>query len=143
RSMEDVASQSTGRMRFMISLMTTFAGSALLLAAIGVYGVTTYAVQRRTHEIGMRIALGGTVTQVRRMLVAQSMRSTLGGLALGLVGAFGVARLMAALLFGVTPHDPVAFLAGLLVLGLVAFVSVWIPSVRVTRIDPVKVLRHD
>jgi putative ABC transport system permease protein len=143
RSMDDVAAQSTGRMQFVISLMATFAASALLLAAIGVYGVTTYAVQRRTHEIGVRLALGATAAQVRRMLVTENLVSTLAGLILGLLGAMGVARLLGALLFGVTAHDPATFLLASLVLGLVALLSVWIPSIRVTRIDPVKALRHD
>jgi predicted lysophospholipase L1 biosynthesis ABC-type transport system permease subunit len=143
RSMEDVASQSTARLQFIIWLMTTFAASALLLAAVGVYGVATYAVQERTHEIGVRLALGATAGQVRRMLVAQSLRWALVGVAIGIVGAWGVARLLAAVLFGVTAHDPATFVGGPLALALVALVAVWIPSHRVTRIDPVKALRHD
>jgi predicted permease len=143
RSMEDVASQSTARMQFLISLMTTFAVCAVVLAAIGVYGVTTYAVQRRTHEIGIRLALGATAAQVRRMLAAENLRSIVAGVVLGAVGAVGVARLLAALLFGVTARDPATLVVIALVLGLVAWVSVWIPSMRVTRIDPTTALRHD
>ena len=124
-------------------LMVTFAGAALLLAAIGVYGVTAYAVRERTHELGIRLALGASVTALRRMLIVESMRRAVVGIVVGVIGAFGLARALAALLFGVPPHDPVAFLAAPALLASVALCAVWLPALRATRIDPVTALRHD
>jgi len=143
RSMDDVAVQSTARQEFVISLLTAFAGAALLLASVGVYGVTTYSVQRRKHEIGVRLALGATPATVRRMLVAQGLHWVLIGIATGIVAAFGVGRLLAAMLFGVTAHDPPTFLIAPAVLTGVALIAIWIPSVRAGSVDPVTMLRHE
>ena len=141
--MDEVRAQSTARIQFIMSLMSVFAGSALLLAAIGVYGLTAYTVQQRTHDIGVRLALGATGAQVRCMLVMEGLRRAATGIAIGLASAFGVSRVLAALLFGVTPRDPVAFVAVPLVLASVVLAAVWIPALRATRIDPALALRHD
>ena len=143
RPMDEVRAQSTARIQFIMSLMSVFAGSALLLAAIGVYGLTAYTVQQRTHDIGVRLALGATGAQVRCMLVMEGLRRAATGIAIGLASAFGVSRVLAALLFGVTPRDPVTFVAVPLVLASVVLAAVWIPALRATRIDPALALRHD
>jgi predicted permease len=143
RSMDAVALQSTARQEFVISLLTTFTGIALLLAAVGVYGVTMYSVQRRRHEIGVRLALGATAATIRRMVVAQGLRGVLIGIAVGIIAAFGVGRLLAATLFGVTPHDPTTFLIAPAFLTCVAMLAIWIPSIRAANVDPVTMLRRE
>jgi putative ABC transport system permease protein len=143
RSMEDVVSLSISRQRFNMLLMTVFGCSALLLAAIGIYGLMAYSVEQRTQEIGIRLALGADTTRVRRMVIGQGMRLALIGVVLGLALAFGVARVIANLLYGVTPRDPLVFTAAPLVLALVALVGVWLPARRAVRVDPVVALRAE
>jgi predicted permease len=143
RSMKDVVSRSTSRQRFNMLLMTVFAGSALLLAAIGIYGLMAYSVEQRTQEIGIRLALGADSGDVRWMVIGQGMRLALVGVVIGLASAFGLARVMANLLFGVTPRDPVVFAAVPILLSTVAFVGVWLPSRRAVDVDPVSALRAE
>src|SRR5262249_52845472 len=112
RSMEDVVSRSISRQRFNMLLMTVFGCSALLLAAIGIYGLMAYSVEQRTQEIGIRLALGADTGAVRRMVIVQGMRLALVGVVVGLASSFGLARAIATLLFGVTPRDPIVFTAG-------------------------------
>jgi len=143
RSMEEVISRSTSRQRFNMLLMTVFGGSALLLAAIGVYGLMAYSVQQRTQEIGIRMALGAQSGDVQKMVISQGMAFSLAGVVVGLAAAFGMARLIATFLFGVTTWDPVVFTGVPLLLALVSLVATWIPALRATRVDPVTALRYE
>jgi predicted permease len=143
RSMEDVVLRSISRQRFNVLLMTIFAGAALLLAAIGVYGLMAYSVEQRTQEIGIRMALGAGGRDVRRMVVFQGMRLALLGVVVGLAAAFGLSRLIASLLFGVQARDPVVFVAIPLLLTVVSLVAVWLPAHRASTIDPLRALRYE
>jgi predicted permease len=143
RTMDDVMSRSTSRQRFNMLLMTIFGGTALLLAAIGIYGLMAYSVQQRTQEIGIRLALGAGLSNVRNMVVAQGMRLSIAGVVVGLAAAFGLSRLIASFLFGVKTSDPLVFITVPLVLSAVALLAVWIPARRATRIDPVNALRYE
>jgi predicted permease len=141
RSMNEVMSQSTARSDFNMLLLTIFAASALILAAIGVYGLMAYSVQQRTQEMGVRLALGADQSRVRNMVIRQGMALVLIGVVIGLVSAFGLARVMATFLFGVTPRDPAVFVVVPLVLAGVAWLGVWLPAQRAARVDPVRALR--
>jgi predicted permease len=141
RSMDQVVSRSTSREQFNSLLMTVFAASALLLAAIGIYGVMAYAVQQRTREIGVRLALGAEPGRVRSMVVMQGMRLSLLGVVIGVGGAIGLSRYMNSMLFGVEPRDPLVFVGVPVLLGVIAFLAVWIPAGRASRIDPLGALR--
>jgi putative ABC transport system permease protein len=143
RSMDDVIGESIARARFDMWLMTIFGGCALLLAAIGVYGLIAYSVQQRTPEIGIRMALGADARAVRRMVLAQGMTLALGGIAIGLASAFALARLLAGFLFGVAPRDPAVFAAVPLILIGVALLAVWLPALHATRISPMIALRGE
>ena len=143
RTMENVISRSTSRQRFNMLLMTVFGCSALLLAAIGVYGLMAYSVQQRTQEIGIRMALGAESGDVRRMVISEGMRFALAGVAVGLAASFALARLIAAFLFGVTSWDPVVFSVVPVLLTVVSLVAIWLPALRATRIDPVTALRYE
>ncbi len=111
KTMDEIVTLSTSRQRFNMLLMAVFGGSALLLAAIGIYGLMAYSVAQRTQEIGIRLALGAGSTAVKRMVVVQGMRLALVGVAIGLASAFGLTRFIASLLFGVKALDPTAFAA--------------------------------
>ena len=143
RSMEDVVSRSISRQRFNMLLMTVFGASALLLAAIGIYGLMAYSVEQRTQEIGIRLALGANSGDVRRMIVLQGMRLAIIGVVVGLASAFGLARVIANLLYGVTARDPLVFVAMPIALTAVALVGVWLPARRAVRVDPVVALRAE
>lgn len=143
RSMEDVVSQSTARADFNMLLLTIFAGSALTLAAIGVYGLMAYSVQQRTQEMGVRLALGADASRVRNMVVRQDMTLVASGVISGIAAAFGLAQVMATFLFGVTPRDPLVFVVVPLVLASFAWLGVWLPARRAGRVDPVVALRVD
>jgi len=143
RSMEEVVSRSISRQRFNMLLMTIFGSAALLLAAIGIYGLMAYSVAQRTQEIGIRLALGATASDVRRMVIGQGMRLALIGVVIGLGSAFGLARLIASLLYGVTPRDPAVFAATAAMLAAVAFVGVSLPARRAVTVDPVVALRAE
>jgi hypothetical protein len=143
RSMDEVASESTARTGFETLLMTVFAGAALLLSAIGVYGLMSYAVFQRTREIGIRMALGADKRQVRNMVMRHGMSVTLAGAAIGIAAAAALTRLMASFLFGVTARDPIIFVAAPVVLIAVSLTAAWLPSVRATHIEPAAALRHE
>jgi putative ABC transport system permease protein len=143
RSMDEVVSRSTSRQRFNMWLMTVFGLSALLLAAIGIYGLISYSVQQRTQEIGIRMALGAELRQVEQMVITQGMRFAFIGVAAGLIAAFGLARLIAGFLFGVKAWDPLVFTVVPLVLSAIALFAVWLPARRATRVDPVTALRYE
>ena len=134
---------STSRQRFNLLLMSIFGGAALFLAAIGVYGLMSYSVQQRTQEIGIRMALGAEAGDVRKMVVTQGMTFALIGVVAGTAAAFGLARLIAAFLYGVQPWDPTVFVAVPVTLALVALFAVTIPALRATRVDPISALRYE
>ena len=142
-SMDDVVSLATGQQRFNMLVMTVFGCSALLLAAIGIYGLMAYTVEQRTQEIGIRLALGAEAAQLRNMVVRQGMSLALAGVVVGLVASWGVSRMMESLLFGVKPRDPLVFVAVPVALTVVALLAVWLPARRALRVDPAVALRHE
>ncbi|MBO0861500.1 MAG: ABC transporter permease [Chloracidobacterium sp.] len=142
-TMEQRVAQSVAPRRFQMLLFGAFAALALSLAAVGVYGVISHSVSLRTHEIGIRMALGAKPRDVLRMVVAQGMRLALVGLAIGLTGAFALTRLMASLLFSVSPADPATFAVVSMLLAGVAFLATYLPARRATRVDPMIALRHE
>jgi len=142
-SMDEVVAISTGRQRFNMWVMTVFGCSALLLAAIGIYGLMAYSVQQRTQEIGIRLALGAESSRVRNMVVWQGMTLALTGVVLGLAAALATTKLITSFLYGVKPRDPIAFVAVPLVLSAVALLAVWLPASRASRVSPVDSLRHE
>jgi putative ABC transport system permease protein len=143
RSMDEVVIGSTARADFNMLLLTIFGCAALLLAAIGIYGLMAYSVEQRTQEIGIRVALGAEASAVRNMVVFQGMRLTLVGVVLGIAAAFAVTRLLASFLFGVKTWDPFVFITVPCLLSLVALFAVWLPARRATRIDPIDALRYE
>ena len=143
RTMDEVVSRSTSRQRFNMLLMTVFGASALLLAAIGIYGLMAYSVQQRTQEIGIRMALGAEAGDVRRMVVFQGMRLALVGVGVGIASAFGLTRLMASFLFGVKAWDPLVFVGVPVLLAAVALLAVWLPAGRASRVSPIVALRYE
>jgi putative ABC transport system permease protein len=143
RPMTEVLSISTAQRRMTMMLLSVFAGIALVLAAVGLYGVISYTVTQRTQEIGIRMALGAQQRDVLRMVVGQAMLLTLAGILAGAAGAFLLARLMTGLLFGVKPADPITFAAVACALAAVAAVASYIPGRRATIVDPVIALRAD
>jgi putative ABC transport system permease protein len=143
RTLEELVGTSVAPRRFNMLLLGIFASVALVLAAIGLYGVMSYSVSWRTHEIGIRMALGAKGTDVLRLVVRQGMSMTLIGLALGLVGAFMLSRVMVGLLYGVSATDPLTFAGVSLVLLGVAFLACLIPARRATRVNPIVALRTE
>jgi predicted permease len=140
-SMDSIVSTSVSRQRFNMWVMSVFGGCALLLAAIGIYGLMAYSVEQRTQEIGIRMALGAQAAQVRKMVVGQGMALALVGVVIGLGAALGLAQLISSFLFGVKARDPLAFSAVPILLALVALVAVWLPARRASRVDPIIALR--
>jgi putative ABC transport system permease protein len=143
RVFDEYVSRSLARPRFNALLLSIFAGTALVLTAIGIYGVMAYTVAQRTNEIGIRIALGAAQSSIFRLVVGQAM--TLVGISvlIGLAGAFGATRLLSSMLFGVGASDPITFAAIVVVLSVVAFLAAWLPARRAARVDPVIALRAE
>lgn len=143
RSMDEIRAQSTAGREFNMLLLAIFGGSALLLAAIGIYGLMAHSVEQRTPELGVRLALGAEPGDVRNMVIFQGMRVALVGVAIGCAAAFGLAHFIAGFLFGVKSRDPVVFVSVPLLLSAVALLAVWLPARRASGIDPVEALRHE
>ena len=141
RTLEQIISGSLAERRFAMLVLIIFAATALLLAAVGIYGVMSYAVTRRTHELGIRVAMGASRREIVGLVVQQGMRLAAIGMAAGLVAAIGLTRLMAGLLYGVRPADPATLAAVALLLGGIALMACYIPARRATAVDPVVALR--
>ena len=143
RTMDQVISQSNAGADFDTLLMSIFGCTAVLLAAIGVYGLMAFSVAQRRPEIGIRLALGARPASIRNMVIAHGMRLAAVGIAVGIAASFGLTRLLASVLYGVKPLDPVVFALAPAILALIALLAVWIPARRATRIDPVIALRAE
>ncbi len=143
QTMDQVVAQATSEPRFYVLLLGAFATVALVLAAVGIYGVMSYAVSRRTQEIGIRMALGARQVDVVSLVVGQGAVLAVVGVGAGLVSALAVTRLMARLLYGIKPNDPVTFIAVAILLSIVAVVASYIPARRAAKIDPIVALRYE
>ena len=141
RTMEEIVSRSLAERRFTMLVLIIFATAALVLAAVGIYGVMSYAVTRRTHELGIRATLGATRAEIVGLVLRQGMKLAAIGLAAGLAAAAALTRLMAGLLYGVQPADPATLGAVTFLLGAIALLACYIPALRATRVDPVVALR--
>jgi putative ABC transport system permease protein len=142
-TMDGVVADATAEPRFEMLLLGAFAAVALVLAAVGIYGVMTYAVARRTHEIGIRISLGASRSEVLGLVLRQGMWQAVTGAAAGLAGALLLARLMTKMLYGVKPSDPVTFGGVAAVLAAAALLAIVVPARRATRIEPMTALRNE
>jgi putative ABC transport system permease protein len=143
QTMEQAVEDSNAQPRFYVLLLGTFAAIALILAAVGIYGVMSYSVSRRTHEIGVRMALGAEKSHVLKLVTGQGMLLALAGTAVGLAGALPLTRLMASLLYAVRPSDPLTFIIVPVVLIGVALLASYIPARRAMKVDPMVALRHE
>ena len=141
RTLTQLFSASIAQQRFLALLMAAFAGLALLLAVIGIYGVIAYSVAQRTREIGIRVALGAQTRDVLRLVVKQGMTLTVIGVALGLIVSFALTRFMEKSLFGVSATDPATFIAVAFLLAVVSLLACYLPARRATKVDPMVVLR--
>ena len=143
KTMDDYISATVAGPRFNATLLVIFAGVALILTIVGLYGVMSYSVAQRTNEIGIRMALGAQTKDVLRLIVSQGFKLVLIGLGIGLAGAFALMRVISSLLFGVTTKDPLTFAAVAVLLTLVALLACYIPARRATRLDPLHALRYE
>src|SRR5437588_12090317 len=141
--LEQIVAHSIGQKRFAMTLLAAFAGIALLLASIGIDGVLSYLVGQRTQEIGVRMALGARPIDVLGMVLRDGARMTLLGIAIGMIAALALTRLMASVLFGVSPTDPLTFTGVALSLCAIALLACYVPAHRATRVNPVIALRHE
>jgi putative ABC transport system permease protein len=141
--MDQLIGKTTLDASFDTTLLLAFAGLSLALAAVGLFGVLSYIVAQRTHEIAIRMALGAQKSDVLRMVVHQGMNPALIGMGMGIVGALGVTHLLSSLLYGVQPDDPLTFASVLLILAGVALVATYIPARRATKVDPMVALRYE
>ena len=142
-TMEQVLANSVAARRFNMVLIGVFAALALALSALGIYGVISYTVSQRTHEIGIRVALGARGSHVLRLVVGQGMALALAGVGVGLAAAAGLTRLMSTLLFGVSPTDAPTFVVVAILLSGVALAACIVPARRATKVDPMVALRYE
>ena len=141
--MEELVARSVSQRRFNLLLLAAFASVALLLAAVGIYGVMSYSVEQRTREIGVRMAMGAQRGDVLRLVIGEGMKLALIGALLGLGGALALTRLLKTLLFGVSATDPLTFIAIAALLISMALLACWIPGRRAAKVDPMVALRID
>jgi putative ABC transport system permease protein len=141
RTMHQVIAASSARTQFYTTLLTVFAGLALVLASFGLYGLLAYSVQQRTQEIGIRMALGAGPHDVRSMVVFQGMRLALLGIAVGIPAALGLTRITMSIIFGIQTWDPAVVAGVAVLLGCVALVATYLPALRATRVNPADALR--
>jgi len=141
--MSQVAAESVSRRRFAMQLVGLFGILALLLAAVGIYGVIAYSVTQRTREIGIRVALGASRSAILRWVLKQGLVLTIAGVVIGLVGALALTRLLRSLLFGVGPTDIVTYGALAVLLTIVALIACYVPARRATKVDPLIALRYE
>jgi len=141
--MDGIVADSLASRRFSMVLLGTFAALALVMSCVGIYGVIAYLAGQRTHEIGIRLALGAERWNVLRMVLGEGAKLALVGVAIGVVAALGLTRLMANMLFGVSAHDPLSFAGVAVLLTLVALAACCIPARRAAKVDPVVALRNE
>jgi ABC-type antimicrobial peptide transport system permease subunit len=141
QTMEEIISESLSTQRFSMILLGVFAAVALILASIGIYGVISYLVGQRTHEIGVRIALGARRWDVLSLILSQGAKLTLIGVLIGVAASLGLTKLMARMLYGVSASDPFTFFGVAILLSLVALAACYIPTRRAMRVDPMVALR--
>ncbi|HEV2764952.1 MAG TPA: FtsX-like permease family protein, partial [Pyrinomonadaceae bacterium] len=142
-TMEQLVSDTLRERRFGVALLGTFALLALLLAAVGLYGLISFSTSRRAHEIGVRMALGAQAGDILKMIVGEGLLLAAAGVALGAAGAFALTRFMAGMLFGVTATDPPTYVAISALLVLIALLASYLPARRATRVDPMSALRYE
>jgi putative ABC transport system permease protein len=143
QTMEERVASSVGRQKFYATLIAIFAGVALVLSAVGLYGVIAYAVSQRTHELGVRVALGATGDRISRMVIGEGLALTAVGAVIGIGGSLLAGKLVTSLLFGVSALDPATLVGVIAVLGAVAAVASWLPARRAARVDPLTAIRGD
>ena len=143
QEMETVLYEAVAQPRFLTLLLAIFGGVALALAAVGTYGVMSYTVAERTHEMGIRMALGAKAGSVVQLVLVQGLKVSALGLGLGLAGALALTKLMSSILYGVSNTDVMTFVSVPVLLALVSVVACWIPARRATRVDPIEVLRAE
>ena len=142
-TMEQRLARAVSQPRFRTSLITSFAALALILACVGIYGVISYSVTQRTHEIGIRMALGARQSDVLRLVIRQALILAVAGVSLGLIGSLAVTRLMSSLLFGVTARDPLTFLSSAALLTATALIASYLPARQAAKVDPLVALRGE
>ena len=142
-TMNETIADSLAQRRFAMIVLGSFAATALLLASLGIYGVISYLVGQRTHELGIRVALGASRGQIFTLVLGHGLKMTLAGVVLGLVAAFGLTRLIRTMLYGVGATDPATFAIIAVLLTLVALVACYLPARRATKVDPLTALRSE
>jgi ABC-type antimicrobial peptide transport system permease subunit len=143
RTLAEILERSMARTSFTLVMLAIASGVALLLGGVGIYGVISYAVSQRTREIGVRMALGAARADVSRLVLREGLGLTLAGIAVGVLAAFGLTRLMTALLYGVSPADPLTYLAVAPALAAIALFASWLPARRAAALDPTEALRWE